>query len=87
MLLGRVMGNVVATAKYDSLSGNRMLIVQQVDGDDHPLGTPFIALDSVGAGTDEKVIIVQSKEASVPFGGGLIPVDATIVGIVDGVGR
>jgi ethanolamine utilization protein EutN len=87
LLLGKVIGNVVATAKHEGLSGGKLLIVQPIDGNYQPQGSPMIAMDSVGAGTDEIVMLVQSKEASVPFGGGNVPTDAAIIGIVDGIGR
>jgi ethanolamine utilization protein EutN len=82
-----VVGNIVSTAKYETLEGKKLLIVREVDGNRNAVGKPIIALDSVGAGEGEFVMIVESKEASVPFGGGLVPTDATIVGIIDSIGR
>lgn len=87
MILARVVGNAVATAKYETLSGRRLLLVEPCGGDGVPTGKPFLATDAVGAGADEFVMVVESREASTPFGGGLIPTDATVVGIVDSVGR
>jgi len=85
--LARVVGNVISSAKYETLQGKKLMIVQEVDGDYIDVGKPFIALDSAGAGVGEFVILVESKEATVPFGGGLLPADAAIVGIVDSIGR
>ena len=87
MKLAKVVGNVVASAKYETLDGKKLLIVQEVDGYQKEIGKPFIVLDSVGAGTDEFVMVVESKEATVPFGGGLLPADGAIVGIIDSIGR
>lgn len=85
MMLGRVIGNVVATMKNPSLEGQRFLIVQPVDRDGRDKGRPLIALDSVGAGAGERVYWCRGREASFPFLPAEVPTEATIVGIVDEV--
>lgn len=87
MILGRVVGNLVATAKYPTLEGKRFLLVQPCNGDGTDCGKAVVATDAVGAGSDEFVMLVESREASMPIGGGLTPTDLTVVGIVDSVGR
>lgn len=87
MILGRVVGNAVVTAKYETLEGKRLLLVEPCDGAGVPSAKPIVATDAVGAGAGEFVMVVESREASTPFGGGLTPTDATVVGIVDTVGR
>lgn len=83
MLLGRVIGNVVATMKNRSLEGQRLLIVQPIDRNGREKGKAFVALDSVGAGAGETIYWCRGKEASFPFLPAELPTEATIVGIVD----
>ena len=83
MQLARVIGDVVATSKDDSLSGLKLLVVQPLTPDRQPLGRPLVAADAVGAGVGEIVFFVRGKEASFPFSPVEPPVDAGIVGIVD----
>jgi ethanolamine utilization protein EutN len=83
MILGRVIGKVVATMKNESLHGQRLLIVQPIDRDGHDKGKAVVALDSVGAGAGEVVYWCRGKEASFPFLPTEVPTETTIVGIVD----
>jgi ethanolamine utilization protein EutN len=83
MQLARVIGDVVATRKDEQLSGIKLLIVQPLSPDHHPVGRPLVAVDAVGAGVGEEVFFVRGKEASFPFHPAEPPVDAGIVGIVD----
>jgi microcompartment protein CcmK/EutM len=85
MLLGRVIGNVVATMKDPSLTGQRLLLVQPMDRNGRDKGKVLVALDSVGAGAGETVYWCRGKEASFPFLPVEVPTEATIVGIVDAV--
>ena len=83
MQLARVIGNVVATVKNDSLVGRKLLVVQTLNKDLEPQGKPLVAIDSVGAGIGELVFWCRGKEASFPFKREDTPTDCTIVGIVD----
>jgi ethanolamine utilization protein EutN len=83
MILGRVIGKVVATMKNETLHGQRLLIVQPIDRDGHDKGKAVVALDSVGAGAGEVVYWCRGKEASFPFLPEEVPTETTIVGIVD----
>lgn len=83
MLLGRVIGNVVATVKNPSLMGKKFLIVQPIDRQGRDKGKPLVALDSVGAGAGETIYWCRGREASFPFLPEEVPTEATIVGIVD----
>ncbi len=86
MQIGRVIGNVVSTQKMKKLEGAKLLIVQPLDRDDKPRGTAVLAVDSVGAGVTEKVLIVlEGRAAGEALGRAGAPVDAAIVGIVDRV--
>lgn len=83
MQLARVIGNVVATIKNESLEGRKILIVQNLDENLQPIGQPLIALDAIGAGVGELVFWCRGKEAAFPFKRDATPTDCTIVGIVD----
>jgi ethanolamine utilization protein EutN len=85
MILGRVIGTVVASAKNPSLDGITMLIVQPIGRDGEDKGRAVVALDSVGAVTGETVYWCRGREASFPFLPVEVPTEATIVGIVDTV--
>jgi ethanolamine utilization protein EutN len=85
MILGRVIGNVVATIKDPSLAGQRLLIVQPIDRDGRDKGKAIVALDCVGAGAGETVYWCRGREASFPFLPAEVATEATIVGIVDAV--
>ena len=85
MLLARVVGNVVATIKDPGLVAKKILIVQPIDSAGNDRGAKLLALDSVGAGAGETVYYCRGREASFPWYPNDVPVDATIVGIVDRV--
>lgn len=84
MLIARVTGTVVATRKHDRLVGSKIQIVQPLASDGRtPLGDAFVAVDAVGAGVDERVVIVTGSGARLAIDDDRAPVDATIVGIID----
>jgi ethanolamine utilization protein EutN len=83
MQLARVIGDVIATRKDESLTGIKLLIVQPLSVTREPAGRPIVAVDAVGAGVGEEVFFVRGREASFPFHPAEPPVDAGIVGIVD----
>ena len=86
MQIARVVGTVVATQKNKKLEGAKLLLVQPLTLDDQPKGTTLLAIDSVGAGIGEKVLIViEGKAAGAALRRKLAPVDAAIIGIVDTV--
>lgn len=89
MKAAKVIGRVMATKKVSSLEGLKLLLIQPLSWDKKPQGDPLVAADSVGAGAGEFVFWVASREAAVGIGGtGLKdtpPIDAAILGIIDGV--
>ncbi len=85
MYLGRVIGTVVSTSKNQDLVGMKFLIVEKLTERLEREGTSEIAIDSVGAGTGEIVIVCKGSTARFVFGNGTAPVDTAIVGIVDNV--
>jgi ethanolamine utilization protein EutN len=86
MQLARVIGTVVATQKHRKFEGAKLLLVQPLNMDDTPRGTALLAVDGVGAGVHEKVLVVlEGRAAGEAIGKKAAPVDAAIVGIVDEV--
>ncbi len=86
MQLARVVGTVVSTQKHRKFEGAKLLLVQPITLDDKPRGTALLAVDSVGAGVHEKVLIVlEGRAAGEALGKKGAPVDAAIIGIVDTV--
>jgi ethanolamine utilization protein EutN len=83
--LGRVIGTVVATVKYEGLEGRKLLVVQPLDHDQKPSGPFEVAVDTVQAGPGELVFLVGSREAALALSPSFVPVDSAIVGIVDSV--
>ena len=85
MHLGRVIGNVVSTAKLEPLNGHKLLVLQPIDAAGRSYGRSVVAIDSVGAGVGEIVIWCRGKESSFPFLPRNVPSDCSVVGIVDTV--
>ena len=85
MYLGIVTGTVVAERKASGLEGKKILLVQPVDENSKPLGDVQAAVDTVQAGVGDLVYLVGSREAALALEPSFVPVDAAIVGIVDGI--
>jgi microcompartment protein CcmK/EutM len=84
MQIARVVGTVVSTQKHRKFEGAKLLLVQPVTLDDIPRGNALLAVDSVGAGVHERVLIVlEGRAAGEALGQKAAPVDAAVVGIVD----
>ena len=85
MILGKVIGTVVSTQKDPKLIGGKLLIVQQYDVELKPLNAFHVALDSVGAGNNEVVLVATGSSARLTASSKDKPIDAVIMGIVDTV--
>jgi microcompartment protein CcmK/EutM len=86
MQIARVVGTVVSTQKNRKLEGAKLLLVQPLAIDDTPRGVSLIAIDSVGAGVGEKVLVViEGKAAGDALGKKAAAVDAAVIGIIDTV--
>ena len=85
MIFARVTGTVVCTLKDEKLVGSKLLLVQPVDLSGSSKGSPLVAVDSVGAGEGELVLIVQGSSARQTTRTEGRPVDAVIFAIVDTV--
>ncbi len=91
MFVAKVTGTVVATQKVQQIVGQKLLVVepyridQQTRDRLYPIGRTFVAVDTVGAGLGEMVLIVQGSSARLTPETRNLPVDTAIIGIVDRV--
>jgi microcompartment protein CcmK/EutM len=86
MQIARVVGSVVSTQKHRKFDGAKLLLVQPLDLDDTPRGVAFMAVDGVGAGVNERgLVVLEGRAAGETLGKKWAPVDAAIVGIIDTV--
>jgi ethanolamine utilization protein EutN len=85
MILGRVVGTVVATRKDERLMGAKLLLVRAVDPRGKDEAAHMVAVDTVDAGLNDRVLIVTGSSARMAAGLKDTPVDAAIVGVVDEV--
>ena len=83
MIFAKVMGTAVASAKHASLSSTKLLIICPADIDGNVSGDPFLAVDLVGSGPGELVMVSQGSSARLATDYKNSPVDAAIVGILD----
>ena len=86
MLVGKVIGTVVATQVYEGLQGVPMLLVQPLAKDGADKGAPVVCADGTRmAGVGELVYYEGGREAAMTLKPAFVPVDHAVVGIVDGV--
>jgi len=83
MLIARVTGLVVATMKHESLTGSKLLIVQETDVTGKSVGRPMVAVDAVDAGEGDLVLVTQGSGARQTEISLDRPVDNIIMAIVD----
>lgn len=82
MIVGKIIGSIVSTRKNDKLLGNKFMVVEPLKsfGDQ---ANKIIAIDNIGAGIGEIVLVATGSAARVSLDDKSTPVDAAIVGIVD----
>ena len=85
MELARVIGRCVATVKYPTLKGVRLLVIQPVSGAGEPQGEPIFAADGMQAGPGDLISWVTGREAALALPDTFAPVDCAVVTIVDRV--
>jgi ethanolamine utilization protein EutN len=83
MLIGRVVGNVVATRKDPRLDGRKLLVVRLTDPHGADESGYLVAVDTVSAGAGERVLLVSGSSARMAGGCKDCPVDTAVVGIID----
>ena len=82
MLLGKVIGNVVSTRKNENIVGSKILEIRPIENGQET-DTSLVAIDSVGAGIGERVLVTTGSGARLALDNPQTPVDAVVVGIVD----
>jgi microcompartment protein CcmK/EutM len=91
MFIARVTGSVVSTQKVRSMTGHKLLVVEpyRLEGEKRQslvsTGRTFIAVDTLGAGENDFVLITQGSSARLTPETKELPIDAVIIGIVDSV--
>jgi microcompartment protein CcmK/EutM len=90
MFIATVKGNVVTTQKVQAMTGRTLLIVEPQRVDEKaktlvPTGRCLVAVDSLGAGTDDLVLVTQGSSARMTEGTAKAPVDCVIIGIIDSI--
>jgi microcompartment protein CcmK/EutM len=84
MILGRIVGSVVSTIHHSVVEGNKLLLAERLDEGGRPTGGYVIALDAIGAGKGETVLILdEGNGARQILDDATAPVRSIVVGIVD----
>ncbi len=81
MVIGKVVGSIIATRKNERLIGQKLLVIRPLENMEKT--GEFVAIDNVGAGIGETVLVATGSAARVGCDLENAPVDAAIVGIVD----
>jgi len=86
MILGRVIGSITSTINHPFYDAKTLLVVERIDATGAPLADYLIAIDTVGAGAGERVLVLdEGNGARQVFASNDAPVRSVIVGIVDDV--
>jgi microcompartment protein CcmK/EutM len=85
MIIARIVGTVVSSQKDERLLGKKLLIVRPINLDGSDTSGYVVAVDTVGAGFHERVLVVAGSSARLAQGMKDVPVDAAIVGVIDTV--
>jgi ethanolamine utilization protein EutN len=83
MIVAKVVGTVWATQKQQSLTGHRLLVVQPLDADEKPAGSLIVAVDALGAGMGQQVLVSLGSAAQRGTPQADSPIDAAVVALVD----
>lgn len=83
MIIAKVVGSAVSTMKLAALQSTKLLIVRPADAQGNATGAPLLAVDLVGAGEDELVMVSEGSSARMALGNDHSPADAAIIGILD----
>ena len=81
MIIGQVVGSIIATRKNEKLVGQKLLVVRPIENMEEKC--EFVATDNIGAGIGETVLVARGSAARLGSGNADAPIDAAIVGIVD----
>ena len=84
-LLGKVIGTIWGTQKYPGLEDAKIQLMQPISANGKKSGNPIAVVDTIGAGHGETVLYITSYEAVIAYHKNLVPIDASIIGIVDNI--
>jgi ethanolamine utilization protein EutN len=85
VFLGKVRGTVVASHKLEELQGATFRVVEPVDEFGKASAALLVAVDNIASRVGDLVYLVKGKEAIMPWNTDMVPIDAAIVGLVDGI--
>lgn len=86
MVIGRIIGDIVATQKAPSHEGRKILVVQPLNLDGSDRGEVLLALDAVDAGVGDRVLVVtEGWSAMTSVGRPQSPIDMAVVGVIDSI--
>lgn len=85
MIIGKVIGNLWSTKKDDKLNGKRFLIIKKINKNNKVDGEICVAVDKIGAGIGENVLVTTGTNAKYTFENEIIPIDMAIIGIIDSI--
>lgn len=85
MRIARIIGTVVSTQKDERLKGKKLLVVKPINMDGSDRDDYVVAVDTVGAGFHERVLIVSGSSARMAEGNKDCPVDTAIIGVIDSI--
>ncbi len=85
MRIARIIGNVVSTRKDENLVGYSLMVIQVLKPGTEEVQDELVAIDTVGAGVGDLVLVALGGAARIPLQPGKAPVDATIIGVIDTV--
>ncbi len=83
MQIARVIGSTIATIKDEKLTGRKLLIVREADETGQAIGKPYVAVDTVDAGTGDLVLVAQGSSARQTSFTKDSPVDSVIMAVID----
>jgi len=83
MFIGKVVGKTVATIKHEKLAGGALTVLHKLDDKKHPTGTSLVAMDYIGSGEGDLVLVTEGCNARFACPVQDAPVDLVIVGILD----
>ncbi len=86
MIIGKVTGSIVSTRKQENLVGSKFMVIEPV-GTNGEEKNRLVAIDNIGAGIGEYVLVAQGSAARIGCGMADAPIDAAIVGIIDDIGK
>ncbi len=86
MIIGKVTGSIVSTRKQENLIGSKFMVIEPV-GTNGEEKARLVAVDNIGAGIGEYVLVARGSAARIGCGMAEAPIDAAIVGIIDDIGK